>query len=344
MKDSFNIRNLRRYLIELEEAEAAKKNRYFGVEPITPTAPLASNIIPEEPKKEEPEEEKLPYTPPEEGESAAEGFAALTESLKNQEAAETRGEVKESAEEAEQQGNAYSESAGEKNSEIYEALSAFVGKQDGRYDSLIAAILADPAASEAGRAVLERYREAGESQARHTLAEQIAENGGNPDSYAATQAKRGLLDYRRAGEEAAAALYGEQLDRMLTALGASSKDLADLFGLMQDNADADADLAGTHLGMAESLFSSLMDAENKADEISSEKLIELFDEITGNTHLGNISPMQIDDEYYALIGDGENGGHSVREALLILWDKYPSMRAYITKKYDFVTGGDFIFS
>ena len=69
-------------------------------------------------------------------------------------------------------------------------------------------------------------------------------------------------------------------------------------------------------------------------------LAELFDEITDGTHLGNISPMQIDEEYFSLMSK-EGGGHKSREALLILWDKYPTMRSYITKKYGYISNGYF---
>ena len=201
----------------------------------------------------------------------------------------------------------------------------------------------DPAESEIGRALLARYTEAGENAARHTVADVAGDNAGNTDSYAAAQARRQMIDYRTAGEDAAREAYGEQLDRILSALGASSDDLSKLFGLAGDNAELDAALAKTEYGTGESLFSSLLDATVKAEDISNERLAELFDEITDGTHLGGVSPMQIDEEYYSLMSE-EGGGHKSREALLILWDKYPTMRSYITRKYNYVTGGDYIFS
>lgn len=343
MKDPFNMRDLRRYLIELEEAEKAKKTHYFGEERTEPTAVLAAPKAPEGEKTEEVgTEEKLPMTAPEEEKSPAENFAELAESLKDGEGVALREEVGEKAEDAMDRGSERSESAATKNDELYSTLSAFIGKQDGRYDELIEAILKDPTESEIGRALLARYTQAGENAARHTVADVAGDNAGNTDSYAAAQARRQMIDYQTAGEEAAAEAYGKQIDRMLSALGASTEDLAKLFGLAGDSAELDATLAETEYGTGKSLFSSLLDAQVKAEEIGTERLAELFDEITDGTALGGISPMQIDEEYYNLMSE-EGGGHKSREALLILWDKYPTMRSYITRKYEAVTSG-YIFS
>ena len=339
MKDSFSIRNLRRYLIELEEAERAKKTHRFGTEPEQPTAPLASNIREEDPtEKSEAEEEKLPFAEADGEKSPAENFKDLADSLKDEEGGALREEVGATAEDTTDRGTERSESAAKKNDALYEELAAFIGKQDGRYDGLIDAILKDPAESEIGRALLARYMQAGEDSARHTTAAAAGENGGNLDSYAAAQARRQMLDYQSAGEEAAAEAYGKQLDRVLEALGASTEDLTKLFGLAGDSAELDADLAKTLLGTGESLFSSLLDAQTKAEEIESDRLAEMFDKITDGALLGNISPMQIDEEYYALMSEA-GGGHKSREALLILWNKYPTMRAYIANKYDAIANG-----
>ena len=342
MKDTFNIRNLRRYLMELEEAKEAEKTHHFGTEQKEPTAPLAANVQKTE-EATEAEEEKLPFADPEEEKMPVAKFEELAEALKDKEGTALREEVGETAEDMTERGTERSESAAEKNDALYEELIGFIGKQDGRYDELIDAILKDPAESEIGRALLARYQQEGEKSARHAVAEAASENAGNLDSYAAAQARRQMLAYQSAGEEAAAEAYGKQIDRMLTALGASSEDLATLFGLGGENAELDATLAKTLLGTGESLFSSLLDAQTKAEEISTERLAELFDAMIDGTNLGNISPMQIDEEYYNLMSK-EGGGHKSREALLILWNKYPTMRSYITRKYSSVTGSDYIFS
>lgn len=341
MKDQFSIRNLRRYLIELEETEKAKKTHHFAPEETEVLQPpLAANVREDVPTEGAEEEEKLPFADPEDETENAERFRELADSLKDEEGAALREEVGETAREESESGAERSESAAKKNDALYEELSAFLNKQDGRYDSLIDAILKDPTESELGRALLARYTQAGENAARHAVAETAGENGGNTDSYAAAQARRQMLDYQNAGESAAAEAYGKQLDRMLEALGASTEDLSKLFGLAGENAELDAELAKTLLGTGESLFSSLLDSATKAEEIGVDRLAELFDEITDGTHLGNISPMQIDEEYFSLMSK-EGGGHKSREALLILWDKYPTMRSYITKKYGYISNGYF---
>ena len=116
--------------------------------------------------------------------------------------------------------------------------------------------------------------------------------------------------------------------------------MAELFGLVQGNADGDADLAGKHLDISEGLFGSLADAVTSADSIASDTLSELFDEVTNGIYLGNISPMQIDNEYKALVS---RNGYSIGDALLVLWDKYPTMRPYIVEKYEFLTKPTYTF-
>ena len=50
--------------------------------------------------------------------------------------------------------------------------------------------------------------------------------------------------------------------------------------------------------------------------------------------------MQIDNEYKALVS---RNGYSIGDALLVLWDKYPTMRPYIVEKYEFLTKPTYTF-
>lgn len=324
---TYNVHKLREYLMLLDREKRKEDEKLSSLPEITkPEAVLAPE------KAEEPT-------------AGAEAAAKLNEALKNEKAEAGREELRETAKELTGSGQASADTASRKNAALYEALTAFLGKQDGRYDGLIEAILGgDYAASAGATALRDRYTAAGERAAGHAAADRAAENGGNPDSYATAQANRQRLAFTEAGEEAAADYYGEQLDRLLTAIGAASKDVGGLLGQVQDNADADAELAKTQLGTGESLFSSILSAENDAQKISTETLIELYDKLIDGRYAAgkSVSPMQIDREFDQLTGYA--GGKTRQEALLILWDKYPTMHPYILEKYDKLVNPDYTFN
>lgn len=305
MDKTDKIEELRRYLLELEE---------------------------EEKKEKSPQEENLDRA------------GALIEGLKDSEASERREEINEIADDQISRGNERSDTAAGKSDELYTALRDFIGKQDGRYDDLIAAIIGDGEGKNAA-SIRESYAEAGDRAVGHTLAENAAENGGNPDTYAAAQGDRRKLAYLNEGEAAVRADYEAQLDRLLEAIQASSGDLGDLFGLVQDNVSGDNEAAKNHLSIGESLFSSLMDADNDAAKNASDTLAKLFDKLTDGRYLGDISPMQVDREFIEMTkgGGGQAPAYSERDALIALWEKYPTMHAYILEKYEDLIKPDYRF-
>lgn len=256
-------------------------------------------------------------------------------------------------------GDALRESGAQKSDTLYDALLAFAGKQDGRYDALIDQISNKGYTGFAGvDDLLAYYAAAGRSEARGALAEGAAENGGNPDSYAAAQAARGRLDFANAGTEAAINYYNGQLDRWLATLQAAGADAADIYGLAQDNVDGTHEAATAEGKLGESLFASLSDMANTRTEANADAfsaLLSYYGKLKGNTGSTNstggtateggdktegetipISPMEIDREYDLMLNP-ENGvypKYSATDALIVLWKKYPSMHDYLLEKYN----------
>ena len=64
----------------------------------------------------------------------------------------------------------------------------------------------------------------------------------------------------------------------------------------------------------------------------------------GNT-ASEISPMQLDREYDAMTKEGPNSSaaYTPVDALILLWDKYPTMHAYLLEKYEKVLNPDYSF-
>lgn len=341
MNNKNPLLTLREYLAELDKQNREKEKNYLQKqETVIPTAPLASNVT----------GNAGGNTGSSAGSNTGSSAGSSTDTnrsdpiqdaidaiLANREGEQYRETVAGVAGNQTDRGNALSDTATGKSNQLYEALLAFTGKQDGRYDQLLQAIAQNDYAKAPGSGeILSRYEQAGEKAAGHAIAESAADNGGNPDSYAAAQANRQRLSFTEAGEAQAAAQYGEQLDRLLTAIQASSGDLSDLFSLLQDNTDSDREAAADHIAAGESLFSSLLDAQNDARDTSAETLSTLFDQLTSGRYLGNLSPMQIDREFLQLTtpGDGTQSAYSDRDALILLWDKYPTMRTYLLEKYE----------
>ena len=258
--------------------------------------------------------------------------AYLVPSELRDEAAATRAEMKEQADKRTEAGEAEREAANKNSAALYDALLAFSEKQDGRYDELLSAVKADDYRSNAGaREVLYEYLRGGETAAGDTLASLAGENGGNVDSYARAMAGRTKAEYGAAGDAAAREYYGDYLDRILRVLQASGSDMNDLFGSMQDNVDTAQKVADNDLSIGSELLEALADAQAAERKIEADGHTEAA-KLGNNTHSYEIAPMRLDKEYEALLK--KNGGdYSEGDALMLLWDKYPSMRPYIMEKY-----------
>ncbi len=270
---------------------------------------------------------------------------SLREALGTNAYKETENSMKDLAASEKNAGTAAESEAARRSAELYSLLLSFGSKQNGRYDDLIAQIAEGDYRKNAGAtAILEEYRAAADRSAAHAFADEAAENGGNPDSYAAAQAARGRLAVTKAGEEAARAYYGEQLDRLLSAISASGADMSRIYGTLQDNANERSDAADDALSLAAGLYEKLGTLQNDRRE-SDLKLYSSLLERGEETGVKNpdISPMEIDREYESLIGGDTNDDTAKITALITLWQKYPTMREYLCEKYEKVLKTSFLF-
>ncbi len=182
-------------------------------------------------------------------------------------------------------------------------LGSYAEERAARYQGLLEALLhRNYRETEEGAGILQDYAAQGDRIAAHTAAEGAAANGGYPDSYAAAQANRQKIAYMQAGEAAAQAAYDDHLAEYLSLLEQSGEEMADIFSSRQDYLDS---------------------AKQEADA-----RVSLFEELQA----ASVSPMQIDAEYQAMT-QGENAPYTASEAWMVLWDKYPGMRAYLLEKY-----------
>ncbi|MBQ8350755.1 MAG: hypothetical protein IJY20_01765 [Clostridia bacterium] len=249
--------------------------------------------------------------------------------------------------------DALRENATEKGDTLYDALLSFAGKQDGRYDALIDQISQKGYRDFAGVSdILSSYAAQGDRAAGYAAAGGAIENGGNPDSYAAAQAARKRLDFTEAGNAAALSYYNDQLDRWLSTLQAAGSDATDIYALMQDNVDSTHAAATEEGKRGEGLFASLADlqstrAEADADQFSSllSHYTKVKEEEGEKIDKDAISPMEIDREYEAMLaGEGQSGtALTSTDALIALWQKYPTMREYLLEKYDKILNPDYVF-
>ena len=246
--------------------------------------------------------------------------------------------------------DALRDSAQEKGNALFDALMAFAGKQDARYESLVGQISEKGYRDFAGVAdILADYAAAGDRAAGQAAATAAMENNGNPDSYAAAQAARKRLDFTEAGNAAALDYYNGQLDRWLSALQAAGSDASDLYALMQKNVDGTHDAASAEGEIGESIFSSLADLQGVKEQADADRfsaLLSHYEKVRGASKTDKESagtggtasapsPMEIDREYDALVkGVGGDTALTSREALIELWKKYPSMHEYLLKKYE----------
>ena len=244
-----------------------------------------------------------------------------------------REQLNELASERTEAGKSERAEANENSNALYEALRAFTEKQDSRYDWLLDLVTENDYRSSAGaQEILYEYLTSGKTASADMAASLAGENGGNGDSYAAAMAGRTQNQYGTAGDSAARDYYGEQLDRILRVLQAAGGDMNDLYSSMQDNVDTAQDTASKDLSIGADLLGTLADAiadERKIEESTFSELLA-----AGNrTQTMEVSPMQIEEEYRSLTAK-TGGGYSSAGALMVLWDKYPSMRTYLLEKYE----------
>lgn len=240
-------------------------------------------------------------------------------------------------------GSEQKKETGAKSSALYDLLLDFTRKQESRYDKLIDEIKGGSYLdSDTAKSILASYEEKGKAAAGHALAEAAAANGGNPDTYAAAQGNRQRLAFLDAGHEAARSYYSEQLERLLSAVRASSADTGELFGAMQDNLDGAGERAENDLSIGADLLKLLSDAREKREENARRELSEKEE---AAKEAAKISPMEIDAEYKRLLAEKTNGKpkHTPTSALALLWDKYPDMRNYIEEKYKSVLTPEYVF-
>lgn len=240
-------------------------------------------------------------------------------------------------------GESESKSASAKSSALYDLLRGFTAKQESRYDRLIAEIeRGDYLASDAAKSIIDSYSARGREAAGHAAAEAAAANGGNPDTYAATQANRQRLAFEEAGQAAAREYYSAYLDRMLSALRASSADIGGLYGGLQDNIEASDKRASDNLSIGAELLSALAAAQEKSKESTLEALSELAKDEEKKT---TVSPMEVDLTYNALLTEKVNGKprYTPTAALMVLWKRFPTMHEYIAEKYADVVGPHYTF-
>lgn len=244
--------------------------------------------------------------------------------------------------------------ATEKGNTLYDALMAFAGKQDTRYDSLLSQISEKGYRDFAGVSdILSSYAAQGDRAAGYAAAGGAMENGGNPDSYAAAQAARQRLAFTDAGNTAALQYYNDQLDRWLSTIEAAGRDGANLYGLVQDNVDSTHAAATEEGGLGESLFSSLADLQKsrtEGDVDAFSALLSHYSKVKGeggdkSAASDGPSPMEIDREFERMTTDkdGTGAAYSSTDALIKLWKKYPSMQAYILEKYQGILNPEYEF-
>lgn len=215
---------------------------------------------------------------------------------------------------------------------LYELLLGFRQQQQSRYDRLIAELESGSYLENAeAKAIIDAYNARGQGAARHASAEAAGASGGNPDSYAAAQAKRQQLAFLDAGHEAAQEYYHDRLDRLLAAVRASSADIGDILAAAQDNVEATDRRAESSL----SIGAELLEALNTAREASKKNTAAILSNLEKEEAKGDaISPMELDREYVALLSGKVDGTHHTpTDALILLWKKYPAMQDYLAKKY-----------
>ncbi len=279
-----------------------------------------------EKKKEEDEKKKAPAT-------LNDIRDALSTALEENAYRETENAMKETADKQKTAGERATDEAARRSEELYNLLLSYENQQNGRYGELIREITRGDYRKNAGaQAILEEYRASAAREGEHAFADGAAANGGNPDSYAAAQAARGRLAVTKAGEEAARAYYGEQLDRLLAAITASGTDMNRLYETIQGNVNERSDAAKDSLSIAADLLRDLNEEQNDRRESDTEILSSLLERAEDKAEIGMVSPMQVDREYKDLIA-GTKGKEAKINALIKLWQKYPSMQEYIVEKY-----------
>lgn len=291
-----------------------------------PLAGMLENKTPENVKAQ-------PEKPKSSGEKLGE---ALLTSDTAKEAAATRQQMEEAASALLAGGQAQRESANKKNDALYEAILAFTGKQDSRYDDLLAKIEANDYQSSAGaQQILGDYRKKADVAYKNAAGQAGGENGGNGDTYGAALAAQEREEYLSKGDAAAEAYYGEQLDRILKVLQAAGGDMNALYGRTQDNIDSAQLSAKDDLSLGTDLFSALADAQADERKIEESVFSELLKK-SDDTHNTTISPMELDAELKDMLSmkDGKAPTITPTEALITLWKKYPDMRGYILQKYE----------
>lgn len=247
------------------------------------------------------------------------------------------------------------ENATAKGDRLYEALVSYATQQDGRYGKLIDQISEKGYRNFAGVAdILASYAGEGDRAAGYAAANGAADNGGNPDSYAAAQAARQRLAFTEAGNEAALGYYNDQLDRWLSALTAAGKDAASLYGLAEKTVESTHTAATEEGKRGEGLFDSLADLQGEREEADADRFSALLSHyeklkaqdssLTGAGDSGP-SPMELDKEFESLVaGKGVTGTPlSKTDALIALWQKYPTKREYLLEKYQDVLNQSYHF-
>lgn len=273
-------------------------------------------------------------------------YDILRGELERGEDAESRRELADAANKQVEVGQAATEEARKRNDALYDTLVSFAGGQQDRYTALLDRLSTGSYRDDAvAREIIEAYGKAGERASAHATADAAADNGGNPDSYAAGQAARQRLAFTDAGEEAARTYYGEQLDRLLTALRATSADVGELWGDVQENVDAAQKSAKDDLSIGADLLKQLAELDLSDKELAVDTLSSLLQAAGKGNTASEISPMQLDREYDAMTKAGENSSaaYTPVDALILLWDKYPTMHAYLLEKYEKVLNPDYSF-
>ncbi len=260
----------------------------------------------------------------------------LLESDTAKEAAATRKKMEEEANALLASGKTQREAASQKNDALYEAILAFAAKQDSRYDDLLARIEANDYRSSAGaQQILGDYRQRAETAYKNAAGQAGGDNGGNGDTYGAALAAQERADQLSMGDAAARAYYGEQLDRILKVLQAAGGDMDALYGRTQDNVDSARLSAKDDFSLGADLLTALSDAQSDERKIEESVFSELLKK-NDDTHNTAISPMELDAEFKEMLSvkDGKTPTVTPTEALIVLWKKYPDMRAYILQKYE----------
>lgn len=242
-------------------------------------------------------------------------------------------EMESAAKEHLSSGKSEGQKASERSGALYSLLLGFKDKQESRYDRLIEELESGNYLDSAeAKAIIDSYNARGDNAARHASAEVAGANGGNPDTYAAAQAKRQQLAFLDAGHEAAQEYYHDRLDRLLEAVRASSADIGEILSATQDNVSATDKRAESSLSIGAELLAALTKAREEGKKNTAEILSSLAKESEEKTA---ISPMELDREYESLTAKGANGqaAYTPVDALIYLWNKYPAMQDYLAKKY-----------